>query len=32
MVEDDHRGRTKHNDEAMQQRKEDLRRHILLFH
>ena len=31
MMEDDHRGRTKHNDEAVQQRKEDLRRHILLF-
>ena len=31
MVEDDHRGKTKHNDEAMQQRKEDLRRHILSF-
>ena len=31
MVEDDHRGKTKHNNEAMQQRKEDLRRHILSF-
>ena len=31
MVEDDHRGKTKHNDEAMQQQKENLRRHILSF-
>ena len=31
MVEDDHRGKTKRNDEAMQQRKKDLCRHILSF-
>ena len=30
MVEDDHRRKTKHKDEAMQQQK-DLRRHISLF-
>ena len=31
MMEDDHRGKTKHNDEAMQQRKKDLHRHFLSF-
>ena len=30
-VEDDHRRKTKHNDEAMQQRKEDFRHHSLSF-